>query len=98
MMSGIERVAGALGVAQSTGSGKSEGDKAFAKALEQVWHGLDQNLKEADRAAEAFASGASGNIHEAMILTEKAALSFRLLGAVRNKLLEAYREIMRMQV
>jgi flagellar hook-basal body complex protein FliE len=40
----------------------------------------------------------SGSIHEVMIAMEKADISFRTMMLMRNKLLEAYQEVMRMQV
>lgn len=97
-MSGIDRIAN-VGAVIGTGSyKKQEKQEGFVDILGKAIHRVDQDIKEADRAAEAFASGANGNIHEVMIVAEKAELSFRLASAVRNKLIEAYREIMRMQV
>lgn len=40
----------------------------------------------------------TGSIHEAMIALEKADISFRAMMQVRNRMLEAYQEVMRMQV
>lgn len=45
-----------------------------------------------------LALGEQGNLHEVMISLEKAKLSFELILAVRNKSLEAYQELMRMQI
>ena len=53
---------------------------------------------EADRAIEKLSSGEEKNIHEAMITLEKADISLRLMVQMRNKIIEAYQEIMRMQV
>lgn len=50
----------------------------------------------AQHAVEQYATGKSQNLHETMIALEKADISFSLLVSVRNKLLEAYREVMRM--
>lgn len=47
---------------------------------------------------KALAVGDEKNVHETMLAIEKADLSFRLLLQVRNKLLGAYQEIMRLQV
>ncbi len=94
----VEPVAGAIQPSSSSAPRKQESESGFAATLEQAWRSLDQEIKSADRASEAFAAGSGGDIHEVMILTEKADLSFRLAAAVRNKLLEAYREIMRIQV
>ena len=97
-MSGIDRIT-SVGAAIGTGSSKKqEKQEGFLDMLGKAIRRVDQDIKEADRAAEAFASGANGNIHEVMIVAEKAELSFRLVSAMRNKLIEAYREIMRIQV
>jgi flagellar hook-basal body complex protein FliE len=45
---------------------------------------------------EDFAIGKNNNIHEVMIAAEKAGLSLKFLMQIRNKLLDAYQEIMRM--
>jgi flagellar hook-basal body complex protein FliE len=43
-------------------------------------------------------AGKAKNIHETMLAVERADMSLKLLMQVRNKLLDAYREVMRMQV
>lgn len=45
-----------------------------------------------------LASGETQSLHEVMLHMEEAKLSFQLLAQVRNRLLEAYQEVMRMQV
>lgn len=45
-----------------------------------------------------LATGGEGNLHDVMIDLEKAKLSFELILAVRNKSLESYQELMRMQI
>lgn len=97
-MRGIDALTGTSGTSGPTASRQQAKQEGFVDTLAQAIRQVDQDIKAADRAAEAFASGANGNIHEVMITTEKAELTFRLASAVRNKLLEAYREIMRMQV
>ena len=47
---------------------------------------------------EALASGQAPDLHSVTIAAEKATLSFQLAVQVRNKALEAYQEIMRMQL
>ncbi len=46
----------------------------------------------------ALASGQDVDLHNVMIAAEKAAVSLQLTVALRNKLLDAYQEVMRMQV
>ena len=97
-MRAVDPATGAPGTPAATALRQEEKQRGFVDTLAQAIHQVDQDIKAADRASEAFATGANGNIHEVMILTEKAELTFRLASAVRNKLVEAYREIMRMQV
>ncbi len=46
---------------------------------------------------EAFASGETQNVHELMITLQKAGLAVNMTSAVRNKVLEAYKELSRLQ-
>lgn len=69
----------------------------FADTLKAFYNHVDDQLKTADQKTAEFAVGKNHDIHEVMVASEKAGLSFKLLMQVRNKLLEAYQEIMRMQ-
>lgn len=66
----------------------------FGHQLEQV----NADLAGADRAMVQLATGEAGNLHDVMIRLEQARLSFQLLAQVRNRLLEAYQDLSRMQV
>ena len=71
---------------------------SFLAALEDKLSLVNDLQKGAERAGESLAVGETKNIHETMISLERADIALRLLTQVRNKALEAYREIMRMQV
>jgi flagellar hook-basal body complex protein FliE len=73
------------------------GDK-FAEALKSSIAGINQAQITADRAAENIVAGDTKNLHEAMIRLEEADISLRMMVQVRNKAVEAYQEMMRMQV
>ncbi len=73
--------------------GASFGDLLKA-SIEQV----NTHQAEADRSMKELVSGRTKNIHETMLTIERADSSLKLAMQVRNKILEAYREIMRMQV
>ncbi|WP_045219690.1 flagellar hook-basal body complex protein FliE [Desulfonatronum thioautotrophicum] len=45
---------------------------------------------------QSFASGENQNVHELMISMQKASLSMSMTSAVRNKIMEAYKEVLRM--
>jgi len=66
----------------------------LAKSIEEVNH----LQKEADLAIEKLASGESQNVHGAMLAVNKADTALRMTMQVRNKIVEAYQEVMRMQV
>lgn len=53
---------------------------------------------QSDKSIQGLASGENKNLHEVMIAVEKASISFQFMSQVRNKALEAYQEVMRMQV
>lgn len=57
------------------------------------------NELQAQRSAQitAFASGENQNVHELMISLQKAGLAMNMTAAVRNKVMEAYKELSRMQ-
>ena len=69
---------------------------SFMDTLKTFYRNVDDQLKEADRISAEFAVGKRQDIHEIMVASEKANLSFRLLLEIRRKLLESYQEIMRM--
>ena len=70
----------------------------FAEALSGSIAEVNQAQLVADDAAKQIAAGETKNLHEAMIKLEEADISLRLMVQVRNKAVEAYQEIMRMQV
>jgi flagellar hook-basal body complex protein FliE len=79
-------------------SPKKTGSKSFADTLKGSIQEVNNLQINADRAIQELGTGETRNIHETMILLEKADVSFRLMMEVRNKLMDAYREIMRTQV
>lgn len=66
----------------------------FEKAVNTV-EGLQTK---ADTAVQDFLSGNNEDVHTAIIATQRADLSFELFTQVRNKVISAYQELMRMQV
>ncbi len=88
----------------SSGNGLSQinkpgaGSDNFATLLNSYVNQVNHDNKAAGKAAVALASGESKNTSETLLAIKKADLSFQLMLGVRNKLVEAYREISRMQV
>lgn len=79
------------------GETKSSGKTFFDHVKEGV-NDVNSMQHKADSMATDLASGKSQNLHEAMLSATHAELSFNLMVAIRNKALEAYQEVMRMQV
>ncbi len=71
---------------------------SFGEALEDALRTVDGNMTRADRKAVQWISGEGGDLHDVLLEMQQADLSFRTMLQVRNKLLEAYKEIMRMPV
>jgi len=71
---------------------------SFGEAMEQALRDVEQGLERADAAAAGHIAGDGSDLHNVLLEMERADLSLRALMQVRNKLLDAYREVMRMQV
>jgi flagellar hook-basal body complex protein FliE len=59
---------------------------------------IDSGMTKSSRAATELALGQTDNLHQVMIGAERTRLQFELAMSMRNRVLEAYQEIMRMQV
>lgn len=68
------------------------------KAAINLVEETNQTQKVADKMSVDFAAGKIDSIHEVMIASEKANIALQYTVQLRNKVLEAYNEIMRMQV
>ncbi|HEY4359489.1 MAG TPA: flagellar hook-basal body complex protein FliE [Bryobacteraceae bacterium] len=75
-------------------SGGAAFQSLFSEALSSVQN-LNQN---AQTSINSFLSGEGEELHQVAIKTQQAELSFDLFMQVRNKLVSAYQEVMRMQV
>jgi flagellar hook-basal body complex protein FliE len=71
---------------------------SFANVLGRMVADVNARQHGAAEAVNALQSGQNVPLHQVVIAMEEASLSFQLMVEVRNKLLEAYQEIMRMQI
>jgi flagellar hook-basal body complex protein FliE len=95
-MEGI-RQSGSIGPrVEWEGSVKTDAS-SFANELGKAVGEVDRLQGEADGQADAIAKG-KGNLHETALAFEKADVAMRLMIKVRNKIVDAYQEIMRMNV
>ena len=70
----------------------------FSAFLQEAITGVNRLQQEAETAVQHHTIGKTHNLHDTMLAVEKADISLRLLLQVRNKAVEAYQEIMRMQI
>jgi flagellar hook-basal body complex protein FliE len=66
----------------------------LARSLARV----NQDLGQADAGLQRLAAGDAQNLHQVMIALEEARLGLQLAVQVRNRLLETYQEVLRMQI
>ncbi len=76
----------------------TDGAKSFGEMLTDSISRVNSMQNEANVAMEKLASGESQNLHETLLAVEKADIAFRTMNQVRTKVLDAYREIMKMQI
>ena len=79
-------------------SGPAAAAQTFGSVLQQALGNLQQVQSAADQSMVQLATGQATDLHDVMIKTEQANLTFQLGVQVRNKLVDAYQEIMRMQM
>jgi flagellar hook-basal body complex protein FliE len=78
--------------------GTGETSKTFGEFLQDSLTKVNSLQQEANVAMEKLASGESQNLHETLLAVEKAEISFKMMNQIRSKVLDAYREIMKMQI
>ena len=79
--------------AQAAGASANAGfDQWLTGAVQQV----DAQLVAADEGMRRLASGEAASLHQVMIALEQARLGVQLVAQVRNRLLDAYQEVLRM--
>ncbi|HWQ91199.1 MAG TPA: flagellar hook-basal body complex protein FliE [Clostridia bacterium] len=79
------------------GAAQPVGD-SFASMLGRMVDEVNAKQAVASDAVNALQSGQDISLHQAVIAMEEANVSFQLMTEVRNKLLESYQELMRMQI
>jgi flagellar hook-basal body complex protein FliE len=71
---------------------------SFGKTLSDFIENVNELQKVADEKALGFATGQIQDIHEVVSAAEEAGIALQLLMEMRNKVVEAYRDLMRMQM
>ena len=76
----------------------AENGQNFSNFITSTIEQVNQSQIDSDRSIQKLHSGEAQNLHDVMISVEQADISLRMLVQVRNKALQAYEEIMRMQI
>jgi flagellar hook-basal body complex protein FliE len=71
---------------------------SFGEVLKDSLTQVNALQQEADGAIRSLATGGTSTLHDTMLALQRAELSFKLMMQVRNKIVEAYQEVLRMQV
>ncbi|CRK80912.1 flagellar hook-basal body complex protein FliE [Neobacillus massiliamazoniensis] len=71
---------------------------SFSNMLQGYLDNVDSTVKQADDLSTKVATGQIDNVHDAVIASQKAKLALELTVTVRDKAVEAYQDIMRMQI
>ncbi len=92
---------GGVGAPAPASTGSADATSSGNSFLDQLGNALGQlntQVNGADAAMSSFAAGGSADIHTVMLELQQASIGLKTGIAVRDKLLEAYQELMRIQV
>ncbi|MFT4413558.1 flagellar hook-basal body complex protein FliE [Fredinandcohnia humi] len=76
----------------------NEIQKEFSSFLKDAIKNVNEAQQTSDKMTEKLVNGENVDLHQVMIASEKASVSLQATLQIRNKVIEAYQEIMRMQV
>ncbi|ADU66926.1 flagellar hook-basal body complex subunit FliE [Desulfurispirillum indicum S5] len=86
------------GKPEATSAQPSGEQTQFSEFLKSSLKEVNTAQKDADRAIEELIAGESKDIHTTMIKMQQADVSLKMMMQVRNKIMDAYQEVMRTQV
>lgn len=89
----VPEVGGRAGRAQNPTSGPS-----FGEYLKSAVDNVNELQNQSDLQIRQFLAGEGPDIHTVILTANKAEMSFQLMMQIRNKLVQAYQELMRLQV
>jgi flagellar hook-basal body complex protein FliE len=82
----------------AVGGQPASGPASFGNVIQRFIQDTNAQQVQADQSVELLATGQSDSVHETMLALTKADLSLRVFMEVRNKVIDAYQEVMRMQL
>lgn len=99
-MNGVNAVGSAIdaGMPHSERNAQKAPHTDFLSVFREAFDRVNQYQIEADRLTDELIAGKVDNLHQVMIASQQANISLQFAVQVRNKVVEAYQEMMRMQV
>ena len=85
-------------VAIPAGEAAGNGGELFSEMLATAAVTANQRINQGQAAGEAFASGSTDDIHGTMLALSQADIELKVVGSVRNKVIDAFYELWRMQI
>lgn len=86
-------------IPQFNNNGKAQEIKeSFSEMLGNALQDVNRNILESEKLTQDFVLGKNVELHQVVLANEQASLALQMTIQVRNKVIEAYQEIMRMQV
>ncbi len=82
----------------NTGQANRSDQEGFGKTLMKAVDGVDQSQQVSETAIQDLLAGKTRDVLPVVMAVAKADMSFKLLLGVRNKVIEAYKQTMNMQV
>ena len=83
---------------ESVAPKKKVGDKQFSEVLENAINDVDMSQRVSDKKLELLASGEDVDIHGTMIALQEADISIRTMSAFRDKITDAYKNLINMAI
>ena len=97
--SSVSSIGSAMGTGAIDGTASAQASgNSFMNSLSDAFGQLNTQLTSADASMANFAAGGSADLHTVMLQMEEASVGLKAATDVRDKLLEAYQEIMRTQI
>ncbi|MDQ0337261.1 flagellar hook-basal body complex protein FliE [Caldalkalibacillus uzonensis] len=97
-MNSIDRIGFLPGIKAAQPERHHASSTDFGALLKQALREVNRSQQEADQLTQKLVTGEVDDLHQVMIAAEKANLQLQLTIQVRNKVVEAYQDIMRMQM
>ena len=94
----INDITAVIPLAPTSGPANSNSPVGFQDILKDAIDRVENSRAAAGEAVDQFLTGENQDLHSTVLATQRASLDFELLLQVRNKVVQSYQEIMRMQL